>query len=29
LALLALAGLWTHRIFTGLGGRLPGLNPRT
>jgi hypothetical protein len=29
LALLALAGLWTHRIFAGLGGRLPGLDPRT
>jgi len=28
LALLALAGLWTHRIFTGLGGRLPGRDLR-
>lgn len=29
LALLALAGLWTYQIFTGLGGRLPSINVRT
>jgi hypothetical protein len=26
LALLALAALWTYRIYTGIGGRLPRLN---
>lgn len=29
LALLALAGLWTYQLFTGLGGRLPRLDVRT
>lgn len=29
LSLLALAALWTYKIFTGLGGRLPALNVRT
>jgi hypothetical protein len=29
LGLLALAALWTYKIFTGLGGRLPALNVRT
>lgn len=29
LALLALAGLWTYRMFTDLGGRLPHLKVRT
>lgn len=28
LVLLALAGLWTHHIFTGLGGRLPRVRVR-
>lgn len=28
-SLLALAALWTFRIFTGLGGRLPAVNVRT
>lgn len=27
--LLALAALWTYRIFTGLGGRLPAFDVRT
>lgn len=26
LALLALAALWTYRIYTGIGGRMPQLN---
>jgi hypothetical protein len=29
LALLALAALWTYRIYTGIGGTLPRLNVQT
>jgi hypothetical protein len=29
LALLALAALWTYKLYTGLGGRLPALSVQT